>query len=159
CDLVARHRTAGGRAVFVRDGAIVLAESEREELLTALCEVPMTHGGRVPFQVENALAAAAAAWALGLPPDGIRSGLRSFLGDARQAPGRFNLLQAGGATVIVDYAHNTSALAALVEGLDGLPHRRRSIVFTGCSRGDADHAGMGRVVGDGFDRVFLCRDW
>src|SRR5205823_5053649 len=30
------------------------------------------------------------------------------------------------------------------------------IVFTGCSRGDADHAGMGQAVGNAFDRVILC---
>src|SRR5205823_12986494 len=63
------------------------------------------------FQVENALAAVGAAWSLGLPPAMIRAGLSTFLGDQRQAPGRFNLLHVAGATVIVDFAHNTSALA------------------------------------------------
>ena len=55
------------------------------------------------------LAAAAATWALGLPADTIRAGLETFTGDASQSPGRFNVLHKGGATVIVDYAHNASA--------------------------------------------------
>src|SRR5205823_6940135 len=90
------------------------------------------------------------------PPATIRCGLLSFRADPEQAPARFKVLKAAEAAVVVDYAHHTSAVDALVEALGGFPQRRRSVVFTGCSRGDADHAGVGRAVGDAFDRVFLC---
>ncbi len=111
--IVARHRGCGGRAVLSRGGAIVLAEGDREETLVALDRVPMTHGGRAGFQVENALAGAAASWALGVAREAIRRGLETFAGNVVQAPGRFNVLDAGGATVVIDYAHNASALDAL----------------------------------------------
>jgi cyanophycin synthetase len=156
--VVAAHRRSGGRAAFVRGGALVFAEGDREEVLAPLAAVPLTHGGRVAFQVENALAAAAAAWALAVPPAEIRVGLASFAGDAGQVPGRFNVFRAGEATVIVDYAHNPSALAALVDALGQFPHRRRTLVFTGCNRRDADVVRMGTIVGGGFDRVILCED-
>lgn len=152
---IALHRKQGERAVIVRSGAIVFAEGAREDVLMPLGEVPLTHGGRVAFQVENALAACAAAWALALPLDVIRAGMRSFTGDARQVPGRFNVFRVGEATVLVDYAHNPSALVALVESLSAFPHRRRSLVFTACDRRDADVVAMGQIIGDGFDRVFL----
>jgi cyanophycin synthetase len=152
------HRAAGGRAVLARDGSIILAEGEREEVLLPLADVPLTHRGKVGFQVENALAAAGAAWALGLPLDALRAGLESFAVDVRQSPARFNVLQAGGATVVVDYAHNPSALVALVEALDQFPHRRRTLVFTACNRRDEDEADMGTIVGNGFDRVILYED-
>ncbi len=152
------HRARGERAVFVRGNEIVLAEGEREEVLAALERVPLTHGGRVAFQVENVLAAVAAVWSLALPLDAVRRGLVSFPGDARQVPGRFNVFRAGDATVIVDYAHNPSALAALVESLTAFPHRRRCLVFTPSNRRDADVLAMGRIIGDGFDRVLLYRD-
>jgi cyanophycin synthetase len=151
--VMAQHK---GQIIFVRDGAIVLAAGKQEESLAQLAQVPLTHEGKIGFQVENVLAATAAALALGVPRDIIRAGLASFFGDARQAPARFNVLQIRGATVIVDYAHNTSAVDALVEALEQFPSSRRSIVFTGCSRGDADHAGMGQAVGNAFDRVILC---
>jgi cyanophycin synthetase len=156
--VLAGHRAAGGRAVFVRDGTILLSEGEREEVLLPLAGVPLTHRGKVGFQVENALAAAGAAWALGLSLEALRAGLESFAGDARQSPARFNVLEAGGATVVVDYAHNPSALLALVEALDQFPHRRRTLVFTGCNRRDEDEADMGTIVGNGFDRVILYAD-
>ncbi len=154
--VLAGHRATGGRGVFVRDGAVILATGDREEVLAPLGQVPLTHEGRIGFQVENVLGAAAAAWALGAPLETIRAGLASFVGDTRQAPARFNVLHVGGATVIVDYAHNTSAVDALVEALDQFPPSRRSIVFAGCSRGDADHTGMGQAIGNAFDRVVLC---
>ncbi len=76
--VIAAHRSEGGRAAFVRDEWIVLAEGPRETSLIALADVPLTHGGRVSFQIENALSSAAAAWSLGLSMDAIRTGLESF---------------------------------------------------------------------------------
>jgi cyanophycin synthetase len=156
--IVAAHRLAGGRAVFVHEDAIVLAEGGREEVLTPLAHVPMTHAGKVAFQVANTLAAAAAAWSLATPLDDVRAGLASFAGDAGQVPGRFNVFAAGGATVIVDYAHNPSALAALVGALAHFPHGRRTLVYSGCNRRDADIVCMGATIGSGFDRVILYED-
>jgi cyanophycin synthetase len=156
--VVGPHRAAGGRAVLARGGAAVLAEGGREEVLLPLGRVPLTHGGGVAFQVENVLAAAAAAWALGLPLEAVRAGLESFRGDAAQLPGRFNLFRADGATVVVDYAHNPSAVAALVAAVEQLPGRRRSLVFTGCNRNDAAVVEMGEALGGAFDRVILYED-
>ena len=112
------HRAANGRAAFVRDRHIVLAEGTRHEIrLVPLERVPLTHGGRVGFQVENALAAAGAARCLGVPCEAIRVGLETFVSDCLHAPGRFNLLEVNAATVVLDYGHNTSSLAALIETL------------------------------------------
>ena len=157
--VVADHRAGGGRAVFVRHGEIVLAEGPRETGLSRLADVPLTHGGRIGFQVENALAAAAAAWALGLDLDAIRDGLETFGSAIDTVPGRFNLLEVDGATVIVDYGHNASALAALVEAIEPLPHPRRSIVYSAAGdRRDDDMVRQGQILGDAFDRVFLYED-
>ena len=58
------------------------------------------------------------------PRDAIRAGLETLRQRRRtHAPGRFNVLEAGGATVIVDFGHNPSALAALVESLDAFHGR------------------------------------
>jgi len=154
--LAQQHR--GGRAVFVRDHAIILADGEHEERLIDLHEVSFTREGHVAFQVENALAATAAAWCLKLPIETIRHGLRTFNGDAEEVPGRFNVLNAGEATVIVDYAHNPSAVEALVAGLDAFSHTRRTLVFSGCNRRDSDLLEMGEELGHAFDRVVLYAD-
>lgn len=156
--LVAAHRDAGGRAVLVREGAIVLVRGNQEEELLPLDRVPLTHEGRVGFQVENVLAATAALWAIGLPLEAIRAGLESFVGDPARMPARFNVFEARGATVVVDFPHNAMALEALIAAAEGFPHQRRVIVFAGCNRRDSDVVRQGEILGDGFDRIILYED-
>jgi cyanophycin synthetase len=157
--VLARHRAARGRAAFVRDRHLVLAEGDQEIRLVALDKVPLTHGGRVGFQVLNALAAAAAAWSLGVPCEAIRVGLESFAADMTRVPGRFNLLDVRGATVVVDYGHNAASLACLLETLEQLPHRRRLAVYsTAGDRRDCDLVRQGELLGNAFDRVLLYED-
>jgi cyanophycin synthetase len=156
--VIAKHRDKGGKAAFIRELVLILAIGEREETLITLSRAPMTHGGKVGFQIENSLAAAAATWSLGLPLDRIREGLETFAGDMQQAPGRFNVIRNGDFTVIIDYAHNPSALAALVEATDAFLHQRRTLVFSGFNRSDAEMVEMGRILGNGFDRVILFED-
>jgi cyanophycin synthetase len=155
---VTAHRAAGGRAVFARGGLLVFAEARQEQVLLPLEEVPLTHGGTVAFQTENVLAAAAAAWALGISREAIRSGLVAFRGGADEVPGRFNVFASGGATVIVDYAHNPSAVEALAAALGGFPAERRCLVFTGCNRRDEEVVQIGATLGNAFDRVLLYAD-
>ena len=154
--VVSAHRRAGGRAAFVRDGAMVLAEGPREEVLARLVDVPMTFGGRVAFQVENALAAASACWGLGLPPETIRAGLASFDSDPDRTPGRFNVLNADGATIILDFGHNPSAMQGLVESLSAFPGGRRTLVLSAAGdRSDAVIVRQARILADAFDEVIL----
>lgn len=96
------RRLQGGRVVFVRDPALILAHGASEFSLITLDKVPLTHGGRIPFQIENVMAAAAATWALGIPAEAIRAGLESFLSSMESLPSRFNIIEWNGATIIVD---------------------------------------------------------
>lgn len=155
---ILRQWEQGGRALFVREGAIVLLNGGVEEPLVLLSRVPLTYGGRVGFQVENTLAATGAVWALGLSIDAMRYGLESFAGDPDQMPARFNVWEVDGATVVVDFPHNAMALEALVESAERIAHERRVIVFAGCNRRDADVVRQGEILGDGFDRVILYED-
>lgn len=157
--VVVRHRNEGRRAVFTRDGRIILAEGPGEVPLIALSDVPLTHGGRVPFQVDNVLAAVGAAWALGVSADTIRAGLHSFKADRHDAPARFNVLDRDGAMVVVDDCHNASALAALIAALDNFPHERRTVAYSaGYGRRDEDVIEQGRRLAAAFDRVIVYED-
>ena len=144
-------------AVFVRDGDVVFVDDPEIHVI-ALAEVPFVHGG-VGFLIENALAAVGAAWGLGLSWDAIRTGLRTFRGDADECPARFNVLPAGESTVIVDYAHNPSALEAMIAGLACFPQPRRTIVTAGSNRRDEDLVDMGARMAGAFDRVVLYADY
>jgi cyanophycin synthetase len=157
--VIAEHRANRGRAVFVRDRSIVLADGATEIPLLSLDRVPLTHGGRIAFQVENALAATAATWALGVPAEVIRTGMESFSPTMDKVPGRFNVVQVGGATVIFDYGHNTSSLAALLEALAQFPNARRTCLYSAAGdRRDVDMIRQGELLGAAFDRVILYED-
>jgi len=154
--VIAAHRAGGGHAAFVRGDAVVLAAGDREEVLIDLARVPLTHAGRVGFQVENVLAASAAADALGVPHETIRAALEGFDSDMRQAPGRFNVVEVNGATVILDFGHNPSAVAALVEAVEGFPNPSRTVVFSADGdRPDDAIVRQAALLGDAFDRVML----
>jgi cyanophycin synthetase len=154
--VIVAHRASGGRAAFVRDNAVVLAAGDRERVLTGLAGVPLTHGGRIGFQVENVLAAAAAAEALGVPDEATCAALESFDSDMDQTPGRFNVVEVNGATVILDFGHNPSAVAALVEAVERFPNRTRTVVFSADGdRPDESIIRQAALLGDAFDRVML----
>jgi cyanophycin synthetase len=158
-EIIQKHRAAGGRAIFVKRDFVVLAEGDVEIPLVALAHVPVTHGGRIRFQVENVLAAAAAASALGVPRDSIRTALESFSPHLDGSPGRFNLLEVNGATVVVDYGHNTSALAAILDAFKSFPETRRRALYSAAGdRRDCDMVELGRMLGDHFDSVILYED-
>ncbi len=157
--VIVRHRATGGKAIFVRHNQVVVAEGEREEVLLSLDRVPLTLGGKIAFQVENTLAALAAALSLKVPAEVIRSRAESFAADMEKVPGRFNLLEIHGATVIVDYGHNAHALAALVEAVGQFPNAHRTCVYsTAGDRRDCDLLRQGELLGEAFDRVILFED-
>ncbi len=158
-EVITKHRAKGGKAVIVRDNEIYLCEGQREVPLVSLDRVPLTHGGRIAFQVENTLAAVGAAWSLGYSRELIRASLETFGADMQSSPGRFNLLEINGATVIVDYGHNVSSLRAMVDVIDQFPHERRLCVYTSAGdRRDCDMIRQGELLAKAFDVIYLYED-
>ena len=156
--VLATHRARGLRVVYLDGGDIVAAEGSAEERIP-LADIPVTHRGTIGFQIENAMAAVGAAWALNLAWSTIRTGLKGFINDAQTAPGRFNLFDYRGATVIADYGHNPDAITALVRAVDNMPSKRRSVVISGAGdRRDEDIRQQTQILGDAFDSVILYQD-
>ena len=108
------------------------------------------------FNVENALAAAAAAVAMGIEPEAIVQGLAA----ARPAPGRMERVEAGQPfLVLVDYAHTPDALAKILREARRLTEGRLICVF-GCG-GDRDPAKrpvMGRIATQAADWTVITSD-
>lgn len=156
--IMAMHRAQGRRVVFVEEGYLVAAQGSFVERID-LKEVPITRGGVVGFQVENVMASVAAAWGVGTSWDAIRLGLKTFVGESDNAPGRFNVFDYRGATVIADYGHNPDAIAALVNAVEGMPAKRRSVVISGAGdRRDQDIRQQTEILGKAFDDVLLYQD-
>ncbi|MBK4735649.1 cyanophycin synthetase [Noviherbaspirillum pedocola] len=156
--LMTSHRAQGQRVVFIDNNELVAAQGSFEYRF-ALSQVPITRNGAIGFQVENVMASVAAAWAANTDWAAIREGLRSFANDTDNAPGRFNLFNYRGATLIADYGHNPDAMLALVGAVNTMPARRRSVVISGAGdRRDEDIRQQTRILGEVFDEVLLYQD-
>ncbi|MBT9514286.1 MAG: cyanophycin synthetase, partial [Acidovorax sp.] len=152
------HRAQGHRTVYVDGDSIVASEGSWRETIH-LRDVPITRNGKIGFQVENVMASVAAAWGVGMPWQTIRRGLSGFVNDSDNAPGRFNIMDYRGATVIADYGHNPDAMRALVQAVDALPGNRRSVVISGAGdRRDEDIREQTVILGAAFDDVILYQD-
>lgn len=155
---VARHLADGGTCVVAADGWLIESDGHIHRRIVRAADVPATFGGTAGFQVANALAAAAAARAVGVPVESIAAALKGFGAAAGANPGRMNLFRSPRGHVVVDYGHNPAAFAA-VAGLTRHWHRRVTAVFT--APGDRDDELIrecGRTVARGFDRLIIRED-
>jgi cyanophycin synthetase len=156
--LIATHRAQGRRVVYTEGDAIVAAEGKETHVMP-FADIPLTRAGTIGFQIENAMAAIGAVWALGIDWKIVRSALQTFVNDAQTAPGRFNLFSHRGATVIADYGHNPDAIHALVQAVESMPAKRRTVVISGAGdRRDEDIRRQTEILGDAFDEVILYED-
>ena len=107
------------------------------------------------FNVANALGAAGAGLALGLP----LSTIASRLSEAPQVPGRMERIATRPCVVLRDYAHTPDALERALKTLDPLTQGRLIVVF-GCG-GDRDKGKrpiMGRVAAQNADLAIVTSD-
>ncbi|MFW2853511.1 cyanophycin synthetase [Sphingomonas sp. TX0543] len=159
-DEVRDHVAAGGLAVTrepeAGEDVIVLYRNNLREVVVPVGSIPATLAGAAAFNTENALAATAMAVALGVETAIIAAALSSFSSSYSESPGRLNIVDRGGVTVIVDYAHNPAAVTALSKFLDTLrkPGRRFIGVYSvPGDRRDEDLVGMGKLAASIFDEL------
>ena len=171
---IRRQASRGRRAVTLEPGRngemIVLRHGRKSMPLVWTHLVPATFEGRARMNVQNALAAAAAAWVAGAHLHDIRQGLRTFSTSYFMAPGRLNMFELDGYRVLVDYAHNPPAVRALGEFVDRLAEpspggrrglvsgRRIGVIATAGDRRDDDIVELGQVAAGYFDSIVVRED-
>jgi UDP-N-acetylmuramoyl-L-alanyl-D-glutamate--2,6-diaminopimelate ligase len=108
------------------------------------------------FNVSNALAAIAAARALGVPLETCVAALAT----TNRVPGRFEPVDEGQPfAVLVDYAHTPDSLENVLRAARAVTRGRLHVVFG--AGGDRDHGKrplMGRAASEGADRVIVTSD-
>jgi len=171
---IRQQASRGRRAVTVEAGRngemIVLRQGRKSMPLVWTHLLPATFEGRARMNVQNALAAAGAAWAVGAHLHDIRQGLRTFTTSYFMAPGRLNMFELDGYRVIVDYAHNPPAVQALGDFVDRLGEpspggrqalvtgRRIGVMATAGDRRDEDIVELGRIAAHHFDAIIVRED-
>jgi cyanophycin synthetase len=153
-----RAHTDGHGVLFtVKNGRIVMVQGQVEAEVIEVNDVPIAFEGHAPFNVQNAMAAAAAGYALGLTLGDIKMGLQTFHPTPGQLPGRTNLIEADGVRCLIDYGHNVPALTALEPLVQGLASKRRiSVASAPGNRRDEDLTALGAQLAKMHDVLFIC---
>ncbi len=178
-DLVDRWVRRGRKAVVLersdRGEMMAIREGRRSMPIAWVHTLPATFEGKARMMVQNAMAAAAAAHVAGAHLHDIRQGLRSFTTSIYQAPGRLNVFDLDGVTVILDYAHNAHGLETLGDFVERLAadrptgnqrpgdaswsaNLRVASVATAGDRRDEDIRELGHVAARYFDEVIVRED-
>jgi len=170
-DLIDAHCRRGGRAIVLEHSdlgdMIVIRHGRRAMQLAWTHLLPATFGGKAVMNIQNALAAAGAAFAAGAPLHDIRQGLRTFTTSYYLAPGRLNVTEVNGTTVLVDYCHNAAGMRMLGDFVDKLTepvgddivqHRRIGLIATAGDRRDEDMRELGEVAAAHFDSIVVRED-
>src|SRR4029450_4103244 len=121
------------------------------------------------MNVQNSLAAAAAAFAAGAHLHDIRQGLRTFTTSYYLSPGRLNQIDVAGTTVIVDYCHNAPGMRMLGDFVEQLAESgaatnergklsRIGMIATAGDRRDEDMHELGSVAAEHFDVLVVRED-
>ncbi len=125
---VVRAHTGNRGVAFVLDGdEMSLVQGNSRKLICHDYDIPITLNSAARHNVANALAAAALTWSMGVSLDLIRSGLATMSQDDN--PGRCNVYEVNGFTVLVDFAHNPQALKALLDMASRLSSGRKALCF------------------------------
>ncbi len=172
-DMIDAHCRRGGKALVLqptdRGEMIVVRHGGRDMQLAFTHLLPSTFSGRARMNVQNALAAAAAAFAAGAPLHDIRQGLRTFSTSYYLSPGRLNEIEVNGVNVIIDYCHNAPGMRMLGDFVDrvgesldsgvelGKPSRI-GVIATAGDRRDEDMRELGEVAARHFDVVIVRED-
>ena len=160
--LVKEHIRAGGRACVLEEGVnghmITLFDRGLHLPVMWTHAIPSTLEGRARHNVQNAMFAAAIAYALGVKVEDIRQGLRTFDTTFELAPGRTNVYERHPFKVIMDYGHNAAAIQAMCDLADRMEVRGRRICVLAApgDRRDEDIVEIGRTAAGHFDH-FICR--
>jgi cyanophycin synthetase len=156
---IEKHCEKGGIAAVYEEGYIMIREGNRLFPVEAVENIPLTHGGKALFNIENAMAATMAAYLSGIPLPAIRCTLRSFQNSPGDTPGRLNQFSLGSCHVLVDYAHNTHGLKALGTFISSLAATKKIGVITAVGdRRNEDIISLGEEAAGIFDEIIIRYD-
>lgn len=149
----------GGYGVYTYNNIMYVEKEYNTVPIIRINDIRISMGGKLIYNIENAMAACAAAIALNVKYADISKGLRSFYGNAVFNPGRFNMYNVSGAKVILDYGHNIAGYKAVISGIENMNHKRLiGIIGVPGDRTDRSVEEIGRISGENFDYIYIKED-
>lgn len=154
-----KHLEKGGQAIYLKNNLLVLATKQEEKPLVSIQDLPSTYQGKALHNVQNALAAAGALVALGIPPEKIAAGLSSFNCNEEQNPGRSNLWDFGDFQVLLDYGHNPAGYRSIAHLVREMRVKRAiGVIGVPGDRQDKMILEVGQIAANTFQQIIIKED-
>ncbi len=149
----------GGYGVYIYNDSIYVERNRKIFFIAGVDEIPITLNGKLVYNIENALAACAALAGLQIDYCMIRKGLLSFKCDEYNNPGRFNIHEVNGRTIILDYGHNIDGYKAVINGAKKLKYNKFiGVIGVPGDRLDSNIMSIGNICGKSFDSIYIKED-
>jgi len=115
--------------VFVKQGKLIYSH-KKQSFVANVKDIPMTVNGSAVHNVQNALGVVGLSIAMGIDLEAIQQGLMNFASDANDNPGRTNIYQKNGITVIIDFAHNPHSMNAVMDMASKMSKQDIHVMFS-----------------------------
>ena len=157
--LIKKQILEGKACVFIKGNLIWYSNGEVIQPIADISEIPSAMDGKLGYNLENCMASAGACIGLKISIENISKGLKSFILDNTQNPGRFNIYNFDDFKVIVDYGHNIASYKAVLEGLKKMGETRLvGVIGVPGDRSDESIIKVGSISAEGFDYVYIKED-
>lgn len=149
----------GGITAIYENGYVTLCRGHWKMRVMRAENIPLTHGGKAEFMIQNVLPAILAANIQGISIEDTKVALETFIPSPTQTPGRLNLFQFNNFTVLLDYAHNPAGMRALKKFVDTFEATVKVGIIAGIGdRRVEDNNAIGQVAAEMFDEIIIRQD-
>ena len=148
-----------GTCVYIKDNYIYVNSNGNQYEISKISDIPITLGGILEFNIENAMAACGALVGLGIDYSMIKIGLQSFELNEKDNSGRFNMYDCKGVNVILDYGHNIEGYKKVLSSLKNISKNKIiGVIGMPGDRSDHDIKQIGILSSKFLDKIIIKED-
>ncbi len=153
------HQRNEGLTAIYENGYVTICRGPWKTRVIKAANIPLTHGGKAEFMIQNVLPAILSAYIQGIHLADIRMALETFSSSAQQTPGRLNMFEFKNFKILLDYAHNPAGMRALQKFTDNLQASKKVGIVAGIGdRRVEDNNMIGAIAAEMFDEIIIRQD-
>jgi cyanophycin synthetase len=158
--LIQENISNGKIAVFIEDDMLCVINNNRKYEIVSIKDLPISYGGTLEYNIENAMAACGGLIGLNVDYCMISKGFMDFELNSKYNNGRFNVYNYSNRKVILDYAHNIEGYKAVIFSLKKIKGKSNLIGVIGIPgdrKNDIAYE-IGEICANNLDKIVIKED-
>jgi cyanophycin synthetase len=158
--LVQENISSGKIAIFLENDKIFVINNNRKYEIISIKDLPISYGGKLEYNIENAMAACGGLVGLKVDYCMISKGFKDFGLNNAPNKGRFNVYNYNNRKVILDYAHNIEGYKAVISSLKNMKEKNNLIGVIGIPGDRKNDIGykIGEICANALDKIVIKED-